>query len=177
MGTYEIYADIGQSYGIQVRQARECPLIDAQHVSSTQIRRLLAEGKIHRAKDYLSYPYTLEGRVVHGDHLGKTIGFPTANIALNSKDKVVPMRGVYSVHVFVKNIQYLGMAYIGRRPTLLSDGEQRIEVNIFDFDKDIYGKQIRIEFIRFIRPDSRFKSLNELKQRLSMDRALILSVG
>ena len=168
---YEQYAAYGQACGMRFRQIEKLPETDEQHISSTAIRRMLMEGKIREAGAILSYAYTLEGEVVHGNHLGRTIGFPTANLDLNDKDKIIPREGVYAVDVEVEGQSYKGMAYIGKRPTVTSGGEQRVEVNIFDFDKDIYGEQLRIEFTDFLRPDIRFDNLDQLKTQLAQDRS------
>ena len=166
---YEQYAAYGQACGMKVRQAGELPGAD-RHTSSTAIRRMLGEGKIREATAALSYAYTLEGEVVHGNHLGRTIGFPTANLDLNDKNKILPHEGVYAVEVEVEGQRYGGMTYIGKRPTVTSSGEQRVEVHIFDFDKDIYGEQLRIEFTDFLRPDIRFDNLDQLKAQLALDK-------
>ncbi|MDR2805048.1 MAG: bifunctional riboflavin kinase/FAD synthetase [Dysgonamonadaceae bacterium] len=166
---YEQYAAYGQACGMTVRRAGQLAET-AGHTSSTAIRRLLAEGQVRKAAQALSYPYTLTGEVIHGNHLGRTIGFPTANLDLNDKEKVIPREGVYAVNVTVERQPYQGMAYIGTRPTIASSGEQRIEVHIFDFDRDIYGEQLRIEFTDFLRPDIRFEGLEQLKQQLTQDR-------
>ncbi|MDR0543556.1 MAG: riboflavin biosynthesis protein RibF [Dysgonamonadaceae bacterium] len=167
--TFEQYAAYGQSCGMKVHQAAKLPESDG-HTSSTAIRRLLSEGQVWKVAAALSYPYGLKGEVVHGNHLGRTIGFPTANLDLNDKDKMIPCEGVYAVDVEIEGKQYKGMAYIGKRPTVASAGEQRIEVHIFDFDKDIYGQQLRIEFMNFLRPDIRFENLEQLKEQLTRDK-------
>jgi riboflavin kinase/FMN adenylyltransferase len=167
--TYEQYTEYGKTCGMTVRQAEPLPEIDS-HISSTAIRRMLSEGKVQEAAAALSYCYSLEGEVIHGNHLGRTIGFPTANLDLNDKDKIIPHDGVYAVRVMLQDQLYRGMAYIGKRPTVASAGEQRIEVHIFDFDRDIYGEQLRIEFIEFLRPDIRFDSLEQLTEQLAQDR-------
>ncbi|MDR1526775.1 MAG: bifunctional riboflavin kinase/FAD synthetase [Dysgonamonadaceae bacterium] len=166
---YEQYAAYGQACGMIVRQAEKRPETDG-HTSSTTIRRLLAGGQVREAAIALSYPYRLAGEVIHGNHLGRTIGFPTANLDLNDKDKIVPHEGVYAVDVEVESRRYKGMAYIGKRPTVASAGEQRIEVHIFDFDKDIYGEQLCLQFTDFLRPDIRFDNLEQLKEQLARDK-------
>ena len=168
--TCEQYVAYGQACGMRVRQIEKLTETDGQHLSSTAIRRMLMEGKIREARAVLSYAYTLEGEVIHGNHLGRTIGFPTANLDLNDKEKILPREGVYAVDVEVEGQSYKGMTYIGKRPTIASNGEQRVEVNIFDFDKDIYGEQLRIEFTDFLRPDIRFDNLDQLKTQLAQDR-------
>ena len=167
--TCQQYAAYGQACGMRVRQIEKLPETEG-YISSTAIRRMLGEGKIREATAALSYAYTLDGEVVHGNHLGRTIGFPTANLNLNDKNKILPREGVYAVDVEVERQQYSGMAYIGKRPTIASNGEQRVEVHIFDFDKDIYGEQLRAEFTDFLRPDIRFDNLDQLKTQLSQDK-------
>ncbi|GHV57106.1 riboflavin biosynthesis protein [Bacteroidia bacterium] len=169
---YEQYVAYGQSCGMKVSQTTKLPE-PGGHTSSTAIRRLLSEGQVQEAAEALSYPYALTGKVIHGNHLGRTIGFPTANLDLNDKDKIIPHEGVYAVDVEVEDRRYKGMAYIGKRPTVASAGEQRIEVHIFDFDKDIYGQQVRIELRNFIRPDIRFEGLEQLKEQLVLDKRSI----
>ncbi|GHS99309.1 riboflavin biosynthesis protein [Bacteroidia bacterium] len=171
-GDYADYAAYGKACGIKVLPAERLPE-KGGHTSSTAIRRLLSEGKMKEAAESLSYNYTLEGKVIHGNKMGRTIGFPTANIELDDKEKVVPREGVYAVRIWVENENYLGMAYIGKRPTVSSAGEQRIEVNIFDFDRDIYGEYIRVEFTDFLRPDAHFAGLEALKQQLAKDKAAV----
>jgi riboflavin kinase/FMN adenylyltransferase len=167
--SFEQYAAYGQTCGMKVDRAEKLPEPDG-HISSTVIRRLLANGQVRQAAEALAYPYTLAGEVVHGNHMGRTIGFPTANLDLNNKEKLTPREGVYAVNVEVENRRYRGMAYIGKRPTVAAAGEQRIEVHIFDFDRDIYGRQLGVAFLEFIRPDARFDSLNHLKEQLARDR-------
>jgi riboflavin kinase/FMN adenylyltransferase len=168
-GEYPQYAAYGKACGMNVLPVERLPEMDG-HTSSTAIRRLLSEGKMKEAAESLSYNYTLEGEVIHGNQMGRTIGFPTANIALDDKEKMIPQDGVYAVRVLVENENYRGMAYIGKRPTVSSAGEQRIEVNIFDFDRDIYGECLRVEFTDFIRPDVHFDGLDALKKQLAQDK-------
>ncbi|GHT39054.1 riboflavin biosynthesis protein [Bacteroidia bacterium] len=174
-GEYAHYAAYGKACGMNVVPAEQLPEKD-RHTSSTAIRRLLSEGKMKEVAESLSYNYTLEGEVIHGNQMGRTIGFPTANIALDDKEKMIPQDGVYAVRVLVENENYSGMAYIGKRPTVSSAGEQRIEVNIFDFDRDIYSKRLRAEFVDFLRPDVHFDGLDALKKQLAQDRENALNV-
>lgn len=166
---FEQYAAYGQSCGMSVVQA---PAFEEkeQRYSSTVIRHLLEEGNIRQATSLLSYNYSLEGKVKAGNQIGRTIGFPTANIEVGDKDKLIPREGVYAVKVQLSDASYTGMLYIGRRPTVANTKEKRIEVNIFDFDQDIYGERIRIEFVDFIREDKHFHSLEELQTQLQADK-------
>ena len=142
-------------------------------VSSSNIRNLLLDGDIETANVMLGKNYSLSGIVEVGEKNGRKIGFPTANLAI-SPQKFIPKTGVYSVDVLHKNRLFIGMLYIGNRPTL--DGKnQTIEVNIFDFNANIYNENITIFFKKFIREDKKFNSLEELKNQLTKDKEKILS--
>jgi len=167
------YVKYGREYGLKVVQALE---LQGIHVSSTLIRNKLVEGNLEEANQLLSYNYNLEGKVIEGNKLGREIGFPTANIEINDKNKVIPKEGIYAAWVHVGTAKYQGMAYIGRRPTVVSNGEQRIEVHILNFSNEIYGETIRLEFVKFLREDKTFGSLAELKEQLIKDKENILSI-
>ncbi len=141
-------------------------------VSSTKIRSRLEEGRVEDAAKMLSYDYPLSGIVVEGNHIGRTIGFPTANLQLCEPLKLVPMNGVYLVRVEVLGRKYFGMCNIGVRPTVGKDNIRTIETNIFGFDEDIYGENIRVSFLRKIRMEDRFASLVNLQKQLVKDRNL-----
>ena len=144
-------------------------LINDSTVSSTLIREFLKDGNVEKANELLGYAFFFEGVVAHGDKRGRTIGFPTANIELNNDEKIVPGNGVYAVNVKVRNREYKGMMNIGVRPTV--DGTRRtIEVNIFDFDEDIYGEAIRVSLKKFIRPEQKFSGLDALVAQLHKDK-------
>ena len=138
-------------------------------VSSTKIRKALEEGRIDDANRMLGYRYSLQGVVVAGNRLGRTIGFPTANMKLFEPLKLVPARGVYAVDVEVLGKTWRGMTNIGMRPTV-GGTFTTIETNILDFDEDIYGLPIRVTFLRRIRDEVRFPSLEALKEQLGRDR-------
>ena len=150
------------------------PLPDYAHgeaVSSTQIRKAIEEGDVERANKMLGYDYPLHGVVVSGNKLGRTIGFPTANMQLYEPLKLLPKDGVYAVEVEIQGQErnYRGMCNIGVRPTV--DGKARtIETHILDFDEDIYGLPIRIKFKKRIRDEIKFESLDALRQQLALDR-------
>ena len=163
------YVKYGREYGLKVVQALELPGFPT-HISSTLIRNKLIDGNLEEANRLLSYNYSLEGKVVEGDKLGREIGFPTANIEINDKNKVIPKGGIYAVWVHIGTAKYQGMAYIGKRPTVVLNGEQRIEAHIFDFSGDIYGETIRLEFVKFLREDKTFNNLLELKEQLFIDK-------
>lgn len=153
-------------------------VISENTVSSTQIRHALEEGNIQKANDLLGYRYHIEGIVVKGNQLGRKLGFPTANIAPISQNKLVPGNGVYAV--LVTNLKnpyqtYKGMMNIGVRPTI--DGTQRvIEVHIFDFHDEIYGEQLHIEFCNYIRSEKKFDGLPALIEQLEKDKVAVEKV-
>jgi riboflavin kinase / FMN adenylyltransferase len=144
--------------------------IDQIAISSTKIRNALLQGDVQTASKYLGSAYQMKGLVVKGDQLGRTIGYPTANIHIEENYKLIPYDGIYAVKVYIENSEYGGMLYIGNRPTLQNPSEKRIEVNIFDFEEDIYGKTIQIEFIDFIRPDAKLSGLEALQMQLAQDK-------
>ena len=168
------YERYGKEWGINVIQAREYQ-VDGENVSSTKIRALLKKGEILQANSLLSYNYTLSGKIVEGYRVGRTIGFPTANIRSWERYKVVPELGVYAVLVHIRNIVYEGMLYIGTRPTLHDDPEISVEVNIFNFNADLYNQSLTVEFIDFIRADRKFDTLEELVAQIHNDKSSVLA--
>ena len=153
----------------QFSSAGENPMGVNSSISSTQIRKALEAGDIGLANGMLGYNYGLYGVVVAGNRMGRTIGFPTANMQLYEPLKLVPCNGVYAVDVEVLGNTYRGMCNIGLRPTV--DGKVRtIETHILDFDEDIYGLPLRLRFLRRIRDERKFPSLEALKEQLVMDR-------
>lgn len=145
-------------------------VIDDVCVSSTVIRRALGDGDVALAARMLGQRYGIKGIVVPGNRLGRTIGFPTANIDPSFPLKAVPKNGVYATEVTVNGKQYRGMTNIGVRPTLGESGARLIETNIFDFDEDIYGLEIELRFIARVRDEKKFASLEELGRQLKIDR-------
>ena len=139
-------------------------------VSSSKVRHLIEQGDMAAASQLLGYSYRLKGRVINGYKVGRTIGFPTANITIDEKSKILPMNGSYAVWVVIDNIRYKGMLYIGSRPTLEYEDPISIEINIFDFSDDIYNKSVVVEFVGFIREDMKFNSLDELSERMREDK-------
>lgn len=148
--------------------------IDTVKISSTKIRKALFEGNIQKADKYLGYPYSISGEVVLGNQLGRKIGFKTANILVSDKHKLIPGDGVYAVKICIDRVFYHGMMNIGRRPTLKNPDEGiTIEVHIFDFDEDIYNKVITIRFLKRIRDEKKFDSMDALKEQLIIDKEKI----
>ncbi len=167
-GSYELLLNLGVEYGFDVVQV--APLrINGLTVSSTKIRKLLEEGSVAEANNLLGYEYSIQGMVVHGNGIGRTIGYPTANIEVGNEYKLIAANGVYACRVKHNKKIYGGMANIGFRPTI-SKSELTIEVNIFDFDKDIYDETITIYFVDRLRNEVKFESLDALKKQLAIDK-------
>ena len=172
-GNYEQLEILSKEYGFQLVQIEAVDCDDIA-VSSTKVRKALTEGNIDYVNKALGCNYPLNGVVVHGDKIGRTLGFPTANLRVNNL-KIVPAHGVYSVNVFVEDKKYLGLLSIGVRATVTNSQELRIEVNILDFNEDIYGKTIRLEFLDKIRDEKKFNSLDELIEAMHQDKAHALA--
>ncbi|MGF1533529.1 MAG: bifunctional riboflavin kinase/FAD synthetase [Bernardetiaceae bacterium] len=149
--------------------------IDAVGVSSTRIREALRQGDPETAQRYLGYPYTLTGRVVKGQQIGRQIGFPTANLAVDDPHKLVPADGIYAVELTHQQNRYQGMLSIGLRPTIGNDLKRTIEVNIFDFQEDIYGQSLTLHFIAYLRREEKYADLSALKAQLYRDRLAALT--
>lgn len=155
-------------YGFEVEQIDEQDINDVA-VSSTKIRESLLSGNVALAATYLGYPFSLYGPVIKGDKIGRTIGFPTANIFIEQAYKLIPSDGIYAVTISMDDQNYRGMAYIGQRPTI-NGMTRNIEVNIFDFDREIYGQYIKMNFMEFLRHDVKFTGLEALKLQLQQDK-------
>ncbi|MDR3141359.1 MAG: riboflavin biosynthesis protein RibF [Tannerellaceae bacterium] len=166
------YAGYGAACGMEVLETAR--FIDNEiAVSSSEARRLLAEGKVEEAGKLLTYPYQIKGSIVSGHKVGRALGFPTANIRIDEPFKIAPGTGVYAVWVQLQNKRYKGMLYIGNRPTLNNGDAITLEVNILDFSGDIYNNVITVSFICFIRGNIRFNTLEELKIQLEKDRQTV----
>lgn len=139
-------------------------------ISSTKIRNALIANEITTANEYLNYTYMISGKVIYGEQVGSKIGFKTANIQVDDKNKLIPPSGIYAVKVHHGQNHHEGMLYIGKKPTLHEDSAKTIEVNIFDFNENIYGEYLRLELIDFIRDDEKFSSLEALKLQLRRDK-------
>ncbi len=146
------------------------------NVSSTKIRNALIDGKIQKANAFLGYNFSLHGKVVHGNKIGRQINFPTANLYIIDVNKIIPKDGVYAVEVLVGNEKHQGMLNIGKKPTVKRTIYSTVEVHIFDFEKTIYDSQITIFFKEFVREEIKFENLDELKIQLTKDKKLVLNV-
>ena len=169
---FEDYVKYGKECGMEILQALELP---DTLVSSTLIRNCLLDKNVKEANRMLSYFYCLKGKVVEGDRLGREIGFPTANLEINDKNKIIPGDGVYASIVDWKQKKYAGMVYIGKRPTITAQGEERIEVHLFDFSGDLYGETLRLEFVEFLHKDKQFESVDGLRKQLFADKEMALA--
>ena len=149
--------------------------VDKISISSTKIREYLNNGKISSANRLLGRKYSINGKIVRGNGIGRKINFPTANIEIDEPKKLLPKSGVYAVEVILNKKIYLGMLNIGYNPTIKNE-KKSIEVNIFEFSEDIYNNKISINFIRRIRNEKKFKNLNELKKQLIKDKKKIKSI-
>lgn len=163
----------GKEYGFEVEQisAQE---INENAVSSTKIRNAILDGNIQLANDYLGYNYCFSGEVVKGKQLGRTIGFPTANIHILEDYKLIPKNGVYIAKCYHNNSSYFGIMNIGNRPTVNGES-QTIEVNLFDFDKEIYTENLTVEILKFVRNEQKFDSLDALKEQIQKDKTTALN--
>ena len=175
-GNYQLLEEFGPEYGFSVKEIPEHIL---QHIaiSSTRIRTALLEGDIRTANEFLGYPYFFSGSVVEGNKLGRTLGYPTANLKISESNKLVPGNGVYAVTIKRESnqLKYGGMMNIGIRPTV--DGTNRVtEVNIFDFDEDIYGRILNINILQRLRNEEKFSGLEALKKQLAIDKKNALAV-
>ncbi|MBK0380368.1 bifunctional riboflavin kinase/FAD synthetase [Mucilaginibacter segetis] len=174
LGGLEDLLRLAPDYGFDVVEIPEQDIHDVA-ISSTRIRRALLEGEINIANECLGYPFFITGRVIRGDQLGRTLGYPTANLMVEEKYKLIPADGIYAVKVKLDDKEYTGMAYIGHRPTV-NGMTRNIEVNIFDFNREIYGQQLRMEFLHFVRDDIKFASLEELTVQLAKDKEDVLAL-
>ena len=166
------YEQEGKFRIIEIKQQE----IDEITISSTKIRRAITEGNIKESTMYLGHYYNIMGKVVKGDSLGEKIGFPTANIQVSVKDKLIPNEGIYAVYVWIDDQRFGGMLYIGNRPTIGDKLQTTVEVNIFDFSGSLYNETLVVEFVDFIRSDKKFDSLEGLTNQLYMDKATAQSV-
>jgi riboflavin kinase / FMN adenylyltransferase len=169
-GDYHLLEKMGEEFGYKVKEIPE-HVLNHVTISSTKIREALLKNDIETANTFLGYPYFFEGKVVEGNKLGRTIGYPTANLVIKDPEKLVPGNGVYAVTIQLrsKETELKGMMNIGLRPTV--DGTKRvIEVNIFDFDEEIYGEIMRVCVHDYLRAETKFEGLDQLKQQLGKDK-------
>lgn len=167
-GLKELQDGAGE-FGFEVEEI-PAEQIDNASISSTKIRAALASGDLDTAAKFCGYDYQLTGTVVQGEQLGRSIGWPTANIKPDDRYKLIPGEGVYLCSIQVDGKLHYGMLNIGKRPTVAEGLPVGIEINIFDFNADIYGKQVTLKFLDFIREDKKFDSLDTLKNAIAQDK-------
>jgi riboflavin kinase / FMN adenylyltransferase len=158
----------GEQYGFEVEQISVQEIKDVS-ISSTKIRNALMEGNMALANEYLGYQYFLTGTVAKGKQLGRIIGFPTANLHIAEKDKLIPRNGVYVVKSIINQKEVFGMMNIGFNPTVAGD-KLSIEVHYFDFDADLYDQEVRVSILEYLRPEQKFDSVALLKEQLKKDK-------
>ena len=161
--------EFGEIYGFEVVQI-SAEEINEVAVSSTKIRTALESGELVTANRYLGYPYMLTGTVVGGKGLGRELDFPTANLQIKESFKLIPKNGVYAVKSIVDGQEVYGMMNIGTNPTVSEDSTQNIEIHFFDFDRDIYGKEIQVDVLVRLRDERKFDSIESLRRQLEDDR-------
>ena len=167
VGDFALMEKVGLQRGFDVR-AMHSVLHDGVRVSSTAVRAALADGKIRLARGYLDRPYSISGRVVHGDATGRKLGFPTANLQL--KHNQPPLKGIYVVEVHSDGLGVLqGVASLGVRPTVKQDAKPVLEVHLFEFDRQIYGRHLRVEFLEKLRDEEKYPSLEALTRQIALD--------
>ncbi len=167
-GSFEFLRAHCGEYGFQVEEIASED-VDNLAISSSRIRKALQSGEIEEANHLLGYEYAVSGTVVKGDQIGRTLGFPTANLLVEEGYKLIPRDGIYAIKAEYAGHLYKGMLSIGMRPTV--DGKHRtIEANLFDFDKDIYGEPLTIRFCKYLRPEEKFSSLDELRRYIQKDK-------
>ena len=173
-GSFKHLQKFAPVYGFEVEEI-PIQLLDNLGVSSTKIRKALFKGNVDMATEYLGYKYQLSGTVVKGNSIGRTIGFPTANLELGDTKKIIPADGVYAVSVKVDNLSYKGMMNIGNKPTV-NNQARTLEVHLLDFGRDIYDKTITVNFVKRIRNEIAFQEVSELKEQLEKDRLLVSTI-
>lgn len=172
-GSFEVLKAIAGEYRFYLEQEQAYEENEV-NISSTKIRTALELGNIALVREFLGYDYPISGKVVHGDKIGRTIGFPTANLQLEDERKLLPASGVYAVQVSVDGVMYGGMLNIGVRPTVSRSGIVRLEVNIFDFHSEIYDKTISVFLLARVRGERKFNDVAELSTQLKTDKQVVL---
>ncbi|MBC8474766.1 MAG: bifunctional riboflavin kinase/FAD synthetase [Cryomorphaceae bacterium] len=166
-GTFDNLIELSDAYGFKIEKIKPQNIGEVT-ISSTKIRNAILEGDCKKANTYLSANFSITGKVVQGNKIGSSIGYPTANIEIENQWKILPKNGVYAVKILLKNQQYFGMLNLGNRPSI-SDDSFAIEVHLFDFNATIYNEELKIEFIQRIRDEQQFLDLEKLKSQLKID--------
>ena len=173
-GNFEQLTKYGKTYGFRVERIQQLDL-DNITVSSSKIRVAIKNGEIEKANRFLGYNFMLTGNVVRGKNLGEKIGFPTANLKIEEPYKLIPKTGAYIVRSEIEHEIVFGMMNIGYRPTV-SGKNQTIEIHFFDFKKNLYGSEIQVDMIKFLRDEKKFESVEALKNQLQKDKEKALKI-
>lgn len=174
-GTLELLQELAPIYGFNVIEIGAEDINDV-NVSSTKIRKAVKAGEIEKANSFLGDYFELGGQVVHGKELGRSIGFPTANISIDNDIKLLPKNGVYAVRVMLENsAEFFGVLNIGTRPSVDSSDKISVEVYILDFDQEIYGQYITLKMLKFVRNEKNYENLSNLKSQIAKDEKLVRS--
>lgn len=174
-GNFEYLKELSDLYNFEVKEISAQDINDI-NVSSTKIRKAIKNGDISLANSYLGYSFPLKGRVVEGRKLGKTIGYPTANLIIEDDLKIIPKIGAYAIFGTFNNKTLKGMLNIGKNPTVANEKNTKIEVHLFDFNENIYGDILEIKLVKRLRDEYKFNSVEELKQQLSEDKINSLTI-
>ncbi|MNK05548.1 Riboflavin biosynthesis protein RibF [compost metagenome] len=167
-GSFHELQELGKLYNFNVFQLSAISVGETT-ISSTKIRHAILEGEVKYAAELMGTPFVLQGKVVKGQQIGRTIGYPTANIDLENDEKICPKNGVYAAKVYVGSRLVFGVMNIGTRPTVANNGRVTIEVHLFDFDEEIYDEYIKVEVMQHIRDEKRFESIEDLKHQIQSD--------
>lgn len=173
-GNFKLLEDKAGEYGYKLVEIPKY-ILDEIAVSSTKIRNAILESDVETANKLLGYDFFFEGVVVQGDKLGRTLGYPTANLEYTNRDKIHLGHGVYAAYAEINGIQKKGMLSIGNRPTL-THSEEKVEINIFEWDEDIYDSMVRVYVKKYLRGQEKYSSLDELKAQLALDKENSLTV-
>lgn len=168
-GDYHMLQDYADVYGYKVRVVQKMQY-QGRDISSTYIREAIGKGSIEIANELLGYPYFIQGKVVHGNQVGRTIGFPTINI-MPLPEKLLPPYGVYVSNIWLNGVQYGGVTNIGKKPTIQGEHPAGAETYLYDFHGDAYGRTAKVELLHFERPEMKFRGIGELKAQLEKDIA------
>ena len=175
MGDFNLLSEMQNKYNFQVQRI-EAHDVENIAVSSTKIRHSLQQGDIERANSLLGYQFSYIGKVVSGNKIGREIGYRTANIDVEREFRLIETSGVYATYVDYEGKEYKSMTYIGKKPTVNNDEVENIEVHLFDFDGDLYNKEIKVRFVKRVRGEQKFESLDALKRQIQIDEKNIREI-
>ncbi|MEZ5054180.1 MAG: bifunctional riboflavin kinase/FAD synthetase [Chitinophagales bacterium] len=167
-GNIDLLRQLAPKYGYEVEEI-PAQTLDEISISSTKVRNALLDGDIQQANEFLAHQFTIKGKVVHGDKIGRILGFPTANIEISNPHKLIPASGVYAVKLKIEDTFYKGALSIGYRETVFDNSSLTIEVFILDFDGDLYNKEIDMIFVQYLRPQIKYENWDLLKEQIEKD--------